>query len=83
MKSLADQLREQMENSGGKRAGLKKGESKVAPPVKPKKTTFPVLEQMTTNVDVTKFVVFAVKEFFENHPELKTIIKQYIQNTDL
>jgi len=112
MKSLADQLREQMENSGGKRAGLKKGESKVAPPVKPKKTTFPVLEQMiafdngtnktlvhsrfdsktadlmnkfkmATNVDVTKFVVFAVKEFFENHPELKTIIKQYIQNTDL
>lgn len=39
--------------------------------------------KMATNIDVTKFVAFAVKELFEHHPELKTIIKQYIQNTDL
>ncbi|WEA00745.1 hypothetical protein [Mucilaginibacter sp. SJ] len=39
--------------------------------------------KMATGVDVTKFVAFAVKHFFDTYPELKTIIKQYIQNTDL
>jgi polyhydroxyalkanoate synthesis regulator phasin len=39
--------------------------------------------KMATNVDVTKFVAFAVKHFIDSYPELKTIIKQFIQNTDL
>lgn len=39
--------------------------------------------KMATNVDVTKFVAFAVKHFLETYPEIKTIIKQFIQNTDL
>jgi len=39
--------------------------------------------KMATGVDVTKFVAFAVKHFFDSYPELKTIIKQFIQNTDL
>lgn len=39
--------------------------------------------KMATNIDVTKFVAFAVKNLFETHPELKTIIKQFIQNTEL
>ncbi|QTE50224.1 hypothetical protein J3L21_32640 [Mucilaginibacter rubeus] len=39
--------------------------------------------KMATNIDVTKFVAFAVKHLFETHPELKTIIKQFIQNTEL
>jgi hypothetical protein len=39
--------------------------------------------KMATGVDMTKFVAFAVKYLFETNPELKTIIKQYLQNTEL
>lgn len=39
--------------------------------------------KMATNVDVTKFVAFAVRHLFDSHPELKAIIKQFIQNTEL
>lgn len=39
--------------------------------------------KMATGIDVTKFVTFAVKHFLETYPELKTIIKQFIQNTEL
>jgi hypothetical protein len=39
--------------------------------------------KMATGVDITKFVAFAVGYFFETNPELKTIIKQFIQNTEL
>jgi hypothetical protein len=39
--------------------------------------------KMATNIDVTKFVAFAVKHFIDTYPELKIIIKQFIQNTDL
>jgi hypothetical protein len=39
--------------------------------------------KMATGVDNTKFAVFAVKYLFETNPELKTIIKKYIQNTQL
>ena len=39
--------------------------------------------KMATDVDITKFVAFAVKYFFETNPELKTIIKKFIQNTEL
>ena len=39
--------------------------------------------KMATNVDVTKLVAFAVAELFQNHPELKSIIKNYIHNLKL
>lgn len=39
--------------------------------------------KMATGVDVTKLVAFAVHQLFEEHPELKSIIKQYIQQLNL
>ena len=39
--------------------------------------------KMATGVDMTKFVAFAVSHLFKTHPELKQIIKQYLQNTKL
>jgi hypothetical protein len=39
--------------------------------------------KLASGVDITKFVAFAVKYFFETNPELKTIIKQYLKNTEL
>jgi arginine utilization protein RocB len=39
--------------------------------------------KMATQVDVTKLVAFAVSHLFETCPELKIIIKQFIQNTEL
>ena len=39
--------------------------------------------KMATGVDMTKLVAFAVKHLFKTHPELKQIIKQYLQNTKL
>ncbi|MES2274995.1 MAG: hypothetical protein V4592_03155 [Bacteroidota bacterium] len=39
--------------------------------------------KIATGVDVTKFVAFSVKHFIKEHPELKTIIKKFIQNSSL
>jgi hypothetical protein len=39
--------------------------------------------KMATDVDVTRLVSFAVKQLFETNPELKTIIKHFIQTTEL
>jgi hypothetical protein len=39
--------------------------------------------KMATGIDVTKLVAFSVQQLFEKHPELKTIIKQYIQQIEL
>jgi len=39
--------------------------------------------KMATGVDVTRLVSFSVRRLFETCPELKTIIKQFIQNSDL
>jgi hypothetical protein len=39
--------------------------------------------KMATGVDVTKLVAFSVQQLFERHPELKSIIKQYIQQLEL
>ncbi len=116
MKSLADQLREQMTKPGdkaqatpsktevGKSGTPKKKENKpVVPPIidalrdydncdhktmvhyRFDKQTVDFLSQfkIATGVDATKFVIFSVKQFIEAHPELKTIIKQFIQNTYL
>jgi len=39
--------------------------------------------KLATGVDVTRLVSFSVRRLFETCPELKTIIKQFIQNSDL
>lgn len=39
--------------------------------------------KMATGVENTRITAFAVTYLFKQHPELKTIIKQYIQNLDL
>lgn len=39
--------------------------------------------KIATGVDATKFVAFSVRHFIDAHPELRTIIKQFIQNADL
>ncbi len=39
--------------------------------------------KMATEVDINKLVAFAVKSLFQNHPELKLIIKHFIQNIEL
>ena len=38
--------------------------------------------KMATGIDVTKLVAYAVRELFVLHPELKNIIKQFIQKLD-
>lgn len=36
--------------------------------------------KMATGVDLTKLVAFAVRQLFDQHPELREVIKQFIQN---
>jgi preprotein translocase subunit SecD len=49
------------------------------------KKTLAVMNQfkMATGIDISKFIAFSVDAFLESHPEVKTIIKQFIQNTEL
>ncbi|RZK42655.1 MAG: hypothetical protein EOO90_06345 [Pedobacter sp.] len=39
--------------------------------------------KMATGIDVTKVVAFAVKNLMEQHSDIKSIAKQYIQNLEL
>jgi hypothetical protein len=39
--------------------------------------------KMATGTDITKFVAFSVQQVLDTHPEIKSTIKHYIQNTDL
>ncbi len=39
--------------------------------------------KMATGTDITKLVAYSVTHLFEQHPELKEIIKQFIQNLDI
>jgi hypothetical protein len=39
--------------------------------------------KMATGVDVTKLVAFSVHHLLEAHPELRAIIKQFIQELEL
>jgi hypothetical protein len=39
--------------------------------------------KMATGIDTTKLVAFSVQQLFAEHPELKSIIKQFIQNVSL
>ena len=109
MKSLADQLREELGKPADKtkqRSGKTTGKSQQ------KKVESPILDailaydnsankslvharfdeptvrlmnqlKMAAGVDVTRLVSFAVKHLFDTCPELKIIIKQFIQNTEL
>lgn len=110
MKSLADQLREQLVKPGDKKnkaekpEGKKKGnqkniesaimaaliaydnsENKSMVHARFDERTVRTMNQfkMATGIDVTKLVAFAVKRLFETYPELKTIIKQFMQNQEL
>jgi hypothetical protein len=104
MKSLADQLREQMGKPGDKQfKKLKKAERKLESAILEAILTYDnslnksmvharfdqqtvrLMNQfkLATDIDVTKLVAFAVKHLFETYPELKTIIKQFLQNEDL
>ena len=116
MKSLADQLREQMvkpgekpkevkpKNVDGKNNESRKKTQKVIDSEILKllneydntdhkslvhfrfnKSTVDFLNQfkIATGIDATKFVAFSVRHVIETYPELKTIIKQFIQNSEL
>lgn len=39
--------------------------------------------KIATGTDITKFVAFCVSRMLEQHPEIRTTIKHFIQNTDL
>ncbi|MFA6082784.1 hypothetical protein [Mucilaginibacter sp.] len=116
MKSLADQLREQMVKPGEKPKEVKpkKADGKSDEPRKKitkvidsailkalseydnsdhktlvhfrfNKPTVDFLNQfkIATGIDATKFAAFSVRHLIETNPELKTIIKQFIQNSEL
>jgi hypothetical protein len=116
MKSLADQLREQMVKPGEKpvpyKAGLGNDNSKTPKSKANKVADSAILKalldydntdhktlvhfrfdkqtvefmnkfKIATGVDVTKFIAFSVRHFIDAYPELKTIIKQYMQNSHL
>ena len=116
MKSLADQLREQLvkpgekqpavktkhavENGNGSRKNVNKildstilqalngydnSDHKTMVHFRFNKSTVDFLNQfkIATGIDATRFVAFSVRHLIESHPELKTIIKQFIQNSEL
>jgi hypothetical protein len=103
MKTLADQLREQLVTNNKQphksKAQEKKFQSTILDAIMaydnsmnksmvharfdPQTLKLMNHFKMATGVDVTKMVAFAVKYLFENNPELKTIIKHFIQNTEL
>lgn len=105
MKSLADQLREQLAKPANEQTKPAKPETKKKSKELESAVMAAILAydnsgnksmvharfdektartmnqfKMATGVDVTKLVAFAVKQLFETYPELKTIIKQFIQN---
>lgn len=115
MKSLADQIREEMGKPAAKAAQVPpKARATAARKVKnevavklpgniqaiadydnalhknmvhvrfDKKTVDTLTKfKMATGTDITKFVAFSVQHVLDTHPEIKSTIKHYIQNTDL
>jgi hypothetical protein len=116
MKSLADQIREELVRPGNnQQKKTQESSSKIIKSAKKNKPNDPVPAimaailnydnslnksmvhvrfdektvrtmnqfKMATQVDVTRLVAFAVKHLFDTCPELKLIIKQFIQNTEL
>ncbi|WP_183573806.1 hypothetical protein HDF18_08380 [Mucilaginibacter sp. X5P1] len=39
--------------------------------------------KMATGIEVNKVVGYAVEQFIEQHPEIKTIVKQYLQKLEI
>ena len=39
--------------------------------------------KMATGIEVNKVVGYAVEQFLEQHPEIKTIVKQYLQKLEI
>jgi hypothetical protein len=39
--------------------------------------------KMATGVEVTRLVAYAVRHLVDQNPEIKTIVKQYIQKLEL
>jgi len=108
IKSLADQIREELKNPSAKNEKSEPSVKKTKPKTVESdlltalmaydnslnksmvharfdEKTVKLMNQfkMATNIDVTKLVAFSVKHLFETYPELKQIIKQFIQNTEL
>ena len=109
MKSLADQIREQLVKPSVKETPV----LSVKPEKKPRaKQEVPIISailaydtsnnksmvharfdertvrtmnqlKMATGIEVTRLVSFAVKNLLDTCPELKTTIKQFIQNNEL
>jgi len=36
--------------------------------------------KLATGIDITKIVAFSISELIRQHPELRTLIKQFLQN---
>ncbi|MFD0764511.1 hypothetical protein ACFQZI_06580 [Mucilaginibacter lutimaris] len=112
MKSLADQIREQLvkpapgepvKNTDTSAKTVRKAKPKEVPQIladilaydnssnksmvhaRFDEKTVRTMNQfkMATGVDVTRLVSFAVRHLFDTCPELKSTIKQFIQNNDL
>ncbi|TCC98789.1 hypothetical protein [Pedobacter hiemivivus] len=39
--------------------------------------------KMATGIDLTKLIAFSVRRLLTQHPEIKSIVQQYIQNLEL
>jgi ribosomal protein L21E len=104
MKSLADQLRQELSKPAEKavkkqRKAEKKFEAAILDAILAYDTsinksmvhvrfdekTVRTMNQfkMATSVDVSKFVAFSVKHLLDTQPEIKALIKHFIQNNDL
>jgi hypothetical protein len=108
MKSLADQLREQLVKPQDKNEVTAKPDKKVKLKAKMPEIMAAIVAydnslnksmvhvrfdektvrtmnqfKLATGIDVTKLVSFAVKQLLENHPEIKQMIKQFLQNSEL
>src|ERR1700744_6065539 len=103
IKSLADQLRAKINNTGKAVPERKKKPAMEAPPildtlraydladhdsmihVRFENPTASLLHHLkrATGIAVNKVVGFAVKQFLEQHPDLKPIVKQYLQKIEL
>jgi hypothetical protein len=111
LKSLADQLREELGKPGAKNKE-KTTKTSAEKTVKPKQLQLEIIEaiksfdnsdfktmvhvrfdakttdlmnrfKLAAGVDVTRFVAFSVHHLFETHPEIKQVIKKYLQNLEL
>ncbi|TSJ40954.1 hypothetical protein FO440_14555 [Mucilaginibacter corticis] len=94
IKSLADQLRNNIHQQGKpppepeileKIRKYDNRDHKSLMHIRFDRDTLKLLGQfkMATGVDVTKLVAFSVHQLLEQHPEIKTLVKHYIQQLNL